>query len=166
MSNESKVKDGVTKVVQEIYNKEGAVQPSRLVEKARPKSSPAHAGFTWDEPKAAYMYNLIEARSWIRTVHIVPAAKAPAERMVHIPATERIDDSKEGTYKPISIVCEQVDEFERARQEVVTKINSLLYSLRELDRAADGKGDPDTVAILSQLRRGIELVEKAVLTMH
>ena len=166
MRKSDKVTVGVTKVVQEIYDKEGAVQPSVLVEKARPKNSPAHAGFTWDEPKAAYEYNLIEARSWIRTVHIVPAAKAPAERMIHVPATERSDDSNEGSYKPISIVCEQVDEFERARQEVVTKINSLLYSLRELDRAANGKGDADTVAILSQLRRGIELVEKAVMTMH
>ena len=166
MRKSDKVTAGVTKVVQELYNKDGSVQPSKLVEKARPKNSPAHDGFTWDETKAAYEFNLIEARSWIRVVQIIPADKEPAERMVHVPTIERSEDSKEGAYKPISVVCEQVDEFERAREEVVSKINSLLYSLKELDRAANGKGDADTVAILTQLRKGISLVEKAVMTMH
>jgi hypothetical protein len=162
----AKAKAGVTKVVQDIYNKDGSVQPSKLVEKARPKNSPAHEGFTWDTEKAAYEFNLIEARQWIRVVEIIPTDGEPAERMVNVPVIEVRDGSREGNYKPISIVCESVDEFERAREEVVSKVNSLLYSLKALDQAARGKDDTDTTAVLALLRKGIGLVEKAVMTMH
>lgn len=163
---EPKIKEGVATVVQVLYDKEGTVQPSRLVEKARPKNSPAHAGFTWDKDKASYEFNLIEARRWIRVVEIVPSDSKPKERLVHVPTITGGNQTREGDYKPMSVVCEQPDEFERARQEVAAKIGSLLQSLRELDRVAQARGDKDMTAILSQLSRGIDMVEKAVLTMH
>lgn len=44
----------------------GVLKPEHVVEAARPKTSPLHDKFTWDDSKAAEQYRLCEARDLIR----------------------------------------------------------------------------------------------------
>ncbi len=46
----------------------GVLSPAAVVEYARPKSSPLHSRFTWDNTEAARLYRLVEARSLISVV--------------------------------------------------------------------------------------------------
>lgn len=166
MKDKQTVKAGVTEVVQKLYDTHGEVRASSLVEAARPKTSPAHAGFEWDQKKAAYQYNLYEARQWIRVVEILPAEDKPKERLVNVPEVSAEADSQEGSYLPMSVVVEDVDAYERARQELVSKIASIAHTVRELDRLARARGSEDAAAILSQLSRGLDLVQEAVSALH
>lgn len=169
MSDEMKdsIKQGVQQVVQKLYDERKSVKPSDLVEAAKPKSSPAHNGFTWDNAKAAHQYRLVEARNWIRIVVVKPSEEETAERMVHVPiVVQAQDDSREGEYKPVSIVAEQPDEYMRARAEVLQRGRALAIALAELDEAAAKRGKTDMSAVIAQISRGLDLFEKAIETMH
>jgi hypothetical protein len=43
----------------------GMYSPKEVVEAAKPKNSPIHRYFEWDKDKAAYLYNLQQARRLI-----------------------------------------------------------------------------------------------------
>lgn len=54
--------------LRDIAKREGGLlKPERVVEAARPASSPLHASFTWDDGEAAHQYRLFQARQLIRT---------------------------------------------------------------------------------------------------
>lgn len=166
---DAEIRTGVTKVVQEILEKNGSVTSSGLVASARPKTSPAHAGFTWDDKKAAEGYRLNEARRWIRVV-MVKTDSESQERLVHIPVSRASDqdgdETREGEYKPLSVVVESPDEYMRARDEVMSKGRAFAAALRDLDVAAAKRGKADLAAVISQISRGLDLFEQAIETLH
>lgn len=47
---------------------EGELTPARLVEEARPESSPLHRGFEWNDAKAAENYRRQQATTMIRAI--------------------------------------------------------------------------------------------------
>src|SRR6185437_11347508 len=50
----------------------GELTAELALDAARPKSSPLHDGFEWDDTVAAEQHRLTQARSMIRSVVIVP----------------------------------------------------------------------------------------------
>jgi len=48
-----------------------SVTPEQIVKAAKPKNSPIHNCFTWDETLAAHKCRLLEARYLLRTVTVV-----------------------------------------------------------------------------------------------
>ena len=166
MTNDT-IKAGVQQVAQQIYEQTGSVKPSALVEAARPKTSPAHRGFTWDDKKAAHLRRLDEARNWIRVIVVKASEDEQAERLVHVPVVVGSDDqSREGEYKPISVVAESPDEYMRARTEVLNKGRAFAQALAELDEAAAKRGKADLTAVIAQISRGLDLFERAIETLH
>jgi len=141
------IKDNVNQVVNEIYKRDGQVKPSTLVEEARPKSSPVHDAFEWDNKKASEEYRLLQARQWIRRVTIVIEDRT--ERFIHVPilvsisstneTIEGIPSDKEGYYKPISIVAKSEDEYDRAMSQVVGTLKSAQNAFNELKEIAEIK---------------------------
>jgi len=129
------IKDAIQEVVGEIYNERGEVRPSELVERAKPVDSPAHDGFEWDDAKAGHEYRLIEARQWIRVVKISYAGGAE-EGYVHVPIITSDGDSREGCYKPVSVVAANVDEYGLAMVEVKARVRSAKLAVEELKNAA------------------------------
>lgn len=128
------VKDGVKRVVQDIYDRYGFVQASTLVDAARPEDSPAHNGFEWNDDKAAEEYRLIQARQWIRIVRV--EVNEQEERLVHVPVIVKAD-TKEGFYKPVSVVVESGDEFNAAYAEALGRLKAAKDALSELANAAE-----------------------------
>ncbi len=158
--------EGVKQVIQGLYETVGSVRPSELVEAARPEASPAHDAFLWDDEKAGEEYRLIQARQYIRIVRI--EVDGVEDRLVHVPRImEEDDDSNEGEYKPIHLVVQIEDEYERA-------LGAIRRSVEAAKRALDELRDARMVSELKpkdlkrehrrheQIQRGIEIVEQAL----
>lgn len=148
-------------VVRTIYERDGEVRASVLVDEARPKSSPAHPFFEWKDSVAAQEYRLIQARKLIKRV--VVEIEGREERLVHVPRVTTAQDSKEGYYKPVSVVVESPTEFELALSEATAKLGSARRSVDRLRYAAEKLSDTDDrAAMISQVAKGLELLEYAL----
>lgn len=77
--------------------------PADVVESARPKNSPLHSRFTWDDNEAAEKYRLWQARQLIAvTVSYIGPEREGAERMrVFVSLTS---DRVDGGYREVEAV--------------------------------------------------------------
>jgi len=70
----------------------GRLTPEMVVKDAKPKKSPLHCAFEWDDSKAAAGYRIVQARDLIRAIIVVtdeaPDA-TPVRAFVHIEDDER-----------------------------------------------------------------------------
>lgn len=119
----------------------GDLTAERTVEAAKPKDAPLHPAFEWNDRVAATEFRLQQARLLIRAVVIVPdreseGDKTPRSAFVHVPDRE----SKQGKYSPLSIVAEDLDEYERALTEAQRYLDSAEHRFHELRRLAETKG--------------------------
>lgn len=70
MSTETK-KPKTANILRDIAEKNnGQITPEIVLEEAKPKSSPLHGLFCWDDTKAAEEYRLIQAASLIRRIKV------------------------------------------------------------------------------------------------
>lgn len=97
----------------------GILRPETVVEEARPKSSPLHKRFTWDNNKAAHEYRIWQARQLIRVV-VEPIAGAKGRHEVFVSLTS---DRKDSGYR---VMTEVLSDAQMRRQ-------MLEDALRELD---------------------------------
>jgi hypothetical protein len=152
------IKQGVEQVVNELYNQHGEVRPSILIEAAKPKTSPAHDGFEWDNKKAGNEYRLIQARNWIRRVQVVVEDRP--EVMIHVPQirVEGEEVESEGYYKPVSVLVR--DEYRAALDETLSRLNAAKASFEHLKQASKGK--PEKAPALKRADKGFDMVESAL----
>jgi len=128
----------VTEAVAEIYRDAGEVRPSELVDRARPKDSPIHAAFEWNNSKAAHEYRLMEARQWIRRVRITVEEKP--EKLYHQPRFSTDADGEstkepEGCYVPLSVVVRTMSAYQYALNQVRTRLDVFKGDYEELKEA-------------------------------
>jgi hypothetical protein len=77
---------------------EGILQPRDIINAARPKSSPLHPYFEWDNTKAAHAYRLWQARNLISiAVEVIPGSKTKVRVYVSL----KKDQKTSGGYRPI-----------------------------------------------------------------
>lgn len=157
------VKDAVQSLTQRLFDKHGEVTSSMLVEAAKDKKEPAHAGFEWNDTKAGHEFRLIQARKWLRVV-VVKADEQP-ERLVHVPVVARQGES-EGAYKPASVVVQNVDEFERALSEAMQRLNSARAAVDTLRALAEQSDKPERAAMVAQIARGLDIMQHAMQMTH
>lgn len=160
------IKQGVQEVAQALYDRNGKVSPSELVEAARPKNSPAHDGFEWDNKKAGDEYRLYQARNWCRKIVIRVESAAEPERLVHVPRIVQDDDVREGEYQALSVLIERPDEFERALGQASSKVAAAKRALDELYTAAEGSARSEQAAVIAQMARATDLWASALSAMH
>jgi hypothetical protein len=166
------LKAKVQQVCQDIYDRDGKVETKALVNAARPKDSPAHDGFTWDNRAAAERYREIEARKWIRVAFIRPEPEAAPERLIHVPkiTVESADtaeaETREGHYQVASVLIERPDEFARALNQAQIKLEAAKRAVDDLLKAAESTGRTDQAAMIAQMSRATEMWADALRAMH
>lgn len=157
------IKEKVQQVINQIYQENGEVRPSVLLETAKPKSSPAHDAFEWDNKKAGNEYRLMQARQWIRRVEIIIEDKT--ERLVHIPTIsvegEISTGIQEGYYKPISIVTQDKIEFDAALKASLKTLNAAREAYNDL-KTASKIAEKGKAMNFNKADRGFEMVESAL----
>lgn len=62
--------EAIRSAVENIERRDGLCHPSALVAAARPKRSPLHTLFTWDDGEAAAKWRTHEARNIIRQIRV------------------------------------------------------------------------------------------------
>ena len=74
---------GELKRIAEKHN--GLLQPDAVVKEAKPKTSPLHSYFEWNNSAAAYQHRLWQARSLIRVaVEIIAGVDSPVDVFVSL----------------------------------------------------------------------------------
>lgn len=86
----------------------GTLTPEQVLTAAKPKSSPLHQHFQWDDTEAARQYRMIQAGQLIRRVRITYAPTENKEFRVRAwvnvtPETPTEDENPRGHYVPFEI---------------------------------------------------------------
>ena len=166
------VQSAIRDELQRMDAKYNGLKPSIVVTEAKPKSSPLHSSFEWDDTKAGHEYRLAQARKLIRV--IVPVIEVSGERRrdpwIHVPATpqQAQDDGDEGTYRPLSVVVQDPDAFARALSELAAKVRSAQAAAEELRAAASASDNPDgeRMARIAMAITALQTAGAAVSALH
>lgn len=152
--------------------KHGGLRPSKVVEAARPETSPLHSEFEWDDSKAGREYRLEQARRLIRVAVTVVEhgdGTTTVDPYIHVPASQderKESGSGEGVYLPMSIVVQDADAFSRALTALLTKLNAAKAAAEELRSAASEAKEPDRMAMIAMAITALETAGAAVAALH
>lgn len=102
----------------------GVLMPSDVVEAARPKHSPLHGSFTWDDGEAAEKYRLWQARQLI-SVHVVLIGKKKQSTRMYVSLSTDREDG--GGYRFITDVLGNAE----ARQTLLMDARKDMIRFRE-----------------------------------
>lgn len=94
-----------------IKDNDGVLIPATLVRAARPKRSPIHDCFEWDDKKAAGKYRETQASYLIRSVEIIQVVNEDTEPII-IRAFVSIGDDGDRYYTTIQSAMEDPETYE------------------------------------------------------
>lgn len=117
--------------VNRVVEREGVCTAQRLVDEARPDSSPLHPGFNWDDETAAEAYRREQARLLIRSVR-VQVEDRPESAPTFVRVQGVTDEGGWSGYKPLSKLT--VDERSQVEREALGMLNALRRRYSSLQR--------------------------------
>lgn len=156
--------EAVKQVVEFIVHEKGGITASELVEAARDEDSPAHDAFEWDDAVAGHEHRLSQARKYLRVVSVRYRSGETSEALVCVP--KRSDDeseSRQGQYRPISVVVVDPDAYALAERQFVSIIGSAGRALRQLRDAAIAAKLVDRIADIDLTRIDLATIESRML---
>ena len=130
-------KDIVAAELAALYSAKGILLPEDVIEAAKPKTSPLHNLFDWDNKSAAHKYRVEQARALIRSVrttYITEKRSVSAVVYIHDPE-ERVG------YTRLADVHSDTD---KARDIIAREVKSAYAAVqraREIARALEGEDD-------------------------
>jgi len=153
-----------TKEITRIYRRDKAIRASVIVEEAKPKSSPIHDEFTWNDKEAGHQYRLGQARQLIRVTPIRMATGA-MQRLVHVPSVTLDQPTaqmveREGVYKAIREVAADSGDYSAALGELMGKLRAAERAIVELKKAAGAN-----VSLLPTLSDALKVAKQTVRLM-
>lgn len=123
--------------LERIREEHGTLTPPLVVDEARPEDAPLHPVFEWNNETAAEQYRLVQARTLIRTVEII---KAENDQVTTSPAYVNV---RAESYQPMQKVVTTPDLFEYAFNDALSRLESALRALEELQKAARQQNRPE-----------------------
>lgn len=148
--------------VTRIYNRDGYVTASTLLEESKRPNAPLHHHFEWDDSVAANEHRLWQARQLIARARIIVLDQK--EEFVNVPRVANEGEGKEGYYKPISVVVKDVDEFTLAWDAAQKRLEAARKELHELERVA-GKTSGKKKDTLARVKLALKAVDSACVAL-
>lgn len=112
--------------LERIYNDNGAIEPSVVVEESRNENAPLHPCFEWDDEVAADEWRKQQARNIIGSIMIV--GETPDESytraFVHV----------ESEYQPLSIVLKSAEKTEELFANALRELRTFEAKYSELEK--------------------------------
>jgi hypothetical protein len=124
-------RDEIRKALSSIYEKNGCVDAETVVKAAKPKNSPLHDHFEWNDGEAAHKYRLIQARTMIRSVGVI--VRGEKKPLIHVPP-EKASGTRRGRYVVDEDLAKDVDEYARALEAAQADLDAALRRMAELRR--------------------------------
>ena len=122
-----------------IHDSEGELTPEAVIKAAKPKSSPMHRWFEWDNTKAASQHRLSQARKLIQIVRvrIIRGDEPEAEAEPIRAFVSMIDgDAKDRHYESILDVMVDQDKRDRLLRQAFKELTALQNRYDELSELA------------------------------
>lgn len=138
----------------------GRLTPELVIEAARQKGSPLHAHFEWDTKKAAHRWWIEQARTLIRSVHIVITRD---DRVIETVAYVRDPGAadKEQGYVAVADIRHDADLARQALVYEFARAAAALRRARDLAEAFDMSGDIDDIIVhVESARKRVEHPEQ------
>lgn len=130
----------ITELKRIATENDGILKPEIVVQEARPKTSPLHSRFTWDNTKAAHEYRLWQARQLIRVVvEVIDGIKGKHEIFVSLSS-----DRKTSGYRVITDVLSERDLCEQMLKDALDELKTFQRKYARLKELA---------AVFSAIRR-------------
>jgi hypothetical protein len=127
----------------------GILQPETVVAKARPKSSPLHSRFEWDDSVAGHQYRIWQARKLISvSVEMIQGSDDPSDVFVSL-TTDRENDR--GGYR---IMTQVLSDDEMRTQMLADALAELECFREKYRRLKELAGVFDSIERVSRNRRG------------
>lgn len=119
----------------------GVLKPDDVVAEAADMNSPLHDEFEWDADKAAAAYRIDQARTLIRSVHVVITNEV---REVRVPRYVRDPDASQEDQGYVQTVA-LLDDKERARRVLVDEFGRAAAALKRAREFALAFGMEDEI---------------------
>ena len=91
--------------LQSIYERRGELTPDIVLEEARPKSSPIHDRFEWDNTKAAEAWRREQAHELIRSVRVV-YRKPDTDERIELRQWHAVSSPTGHVYEPLEKITD------------------------------------------------------------
>lgn len=126
--------DLITKELRRIAKSNGGVlQPVAVVAAARPKSSPLHNRFEWDDSTAAENYRIWQARQLIKvSIEQLPGVSCPTEVFVSLSS----DRYEAGGYRITTAVLSNEQQRAELLEDALAELNIFKLKYRRLTELA------------------------------
>ena len=123
-------------VVEQIEDEYGSVTKERLLEVSRPNDSVTHSLFEWDDPKAAEMYRLDQAKHIIGALRVV-YVNSDCEQ-VTVKAFVNVSElSDKAAYRNVEVVLQDEDSREIYLKRVQNELNAFVKRNKNIKELAD-----------------------------
>jgi len=167
--------NAAAKVLNTIYQRDGTLQAQAIVEEARPKSSPIHAGFEWRDKIAANEHRKWQARNMVRSIEIVQPEqpqKQPEAQTIEIQTSEHSsfayvfagggNEATPSGYHPAEVVRKDFDLFDRAMQDAQRALRSAENRVDELKRLAKQSPQPQRMQQIAIAAEALSTAQAAL----
>ena len=123
--------------LERLNTKHDGLTPVKIVAAAKPKSSPLHRAFTWDDSEAARKMREHEARQLIRSVVVINSDRAQHPQFTHVTRIVggEVAD-KENVYLPTISVVADHDLFTDALGKAIGRITEAQRQVADLQQVA------------------------------
>ncbi len=139
--------DVVVRELSALHDADEGIRPAAVVERARPKKSPLHNAFEWDNKAAADQYRLDQARQLIRAVVSIPQPErgesfTPIRAFVSVTTPEN-----QRVYRPLLVAVSNPAEREQLQRRMLREWTALklryeaLLEFAKIAAAVDGMDD-------------------------
>lgn len=113
----------------------GILKPDVVVAEARPKDSPLHSRFEWDDAKASHEYRIWQARQLIRvSVEVIEGTNEKFDVFVSL-TTDREKDG--GGYRVVANVLRNKSQREQMLSDALSELKVFQEKYRQLKELAE-----------------------------
>lgn len=154
-----------------IESRDGKIEPAAVVEDARPKDSPLHPIFEWNNAKAGEQWRVHQARNLIRSVRLVEEdpetkAEAPVEVFIHVPETASDEDS--GGYRSATSLVQTIDAYTAALSSLDQRVGAAVSAVEDLKRIAEKQPEMEAerLAKIGLAVQALRTADNVVKTLH
>lgn len=116
------------------------ITPKDVVAKAKPKSSPIHHLFEWDDTAAAHRFRLFQARNHINRLEVVILVdnKERATKAYHSVVIQEDDERPERVYASMVEIQKSPNLAEQAIQNALDEANSWMTRYKDYKQVLGG----------------------------